>query len=164
TALCTALPARLGLVVIGGEGAMVLGGLAAAAVGLQMPGASPVMVQTCMALGGVVAGGLAMAFVGALRHWRGVNATISSLLLTYIILGVFRYLVEGPMRDPASLNKPSTHPLPNEVRLGTLFGMDVHVGLAYGIVFCLASYLLMEHSAFGFAARMAGGNVRAAQA
>ena len=27
TALCTALPARLGLVVIGGEGALVLGGL-----------------------------------------------------------------------------------------------------------------------------------------
>ena len=33
TALATALPLRLGLVVLGGEGAMVLGGLAAAAVG-----------------------------------------------------------------------------------------------------------------------------------
>ena len=32
TALATALPLRLGLVVLGGEGAMVLGGLAAAAV------------------------------------------------------------------------------------------------------------------------------------
>ena len=31
TALCVALPAQLGLVVIGGEGAVVLGGLAAAA-------------------------------------------------------------------------------------------------------------------------------------
>ena len=32
-ALCVALPARLGLVVIGGEGAIVLGGVAAAAIG-----------------------------------------------------------------------------------------------------------------------------------
>ena len=32
TALCVALPARLGLVVIGGEGAIVLGGVAAAAI------------------------------------------------------------------------------------------------------------------------------------
>jgi ABC-type uncharacterized transport system permease subunit len=33
-ALCTALPARLGLIVIGGEGALAFGGLAAAGVGL----------------------------------------------------------------------------------------------------------------------------------
>ncbi|TIX99361.1 MAG: ABC transporter permease, partial [Mesorhizobium sp.] len=33
-ALCVALPARLGLVVIGGEGAIVLGGVAAAAMGV----------------------------------------------------------------------------------------------------------------------------------
>ena len=33
TALCTALPARLGLVIIGNEGALVVGGVAAAAGG-----------------------------------------------------------------------------------------------------------------------------------
>src|SRR5574341_2275155 len=31
TALCTALPARLGLIVIGGEGALIMGGIAAVA-------------------------------------------------------------------------------------------------------------------------------------
>ena len=36
-ALCVALPARLGLVVIGGEGAIVLGGVAAAAIGALPP-------------------------------------------------------------------------------------------------------------------------------
>ena len=34
TALCTALPARLGMVVIGNEGALLLGGLAAAATAM----------------------------------------------------------------------------------------------------------------------------------
>src|SRR3954462_12810220 len=37
TALCVALPARAGLVIIGGEGAVVLGGLAAAAVPYLVP-------------------------------------------------------------------------------------------------------------------------------
>src|SRR5580765_7166035 len=37
TALCVAIPARAGLVIIGGEGAVVLGGLAAAAVPYLMP-------------------------------------------------------------------------------------------------------------------------------
>jgi simple sugar transport system permease protein len=36
TALCTALPARAGLIVIGGEGAFVMGGLAAAATGVGL--------------------------------------------------------------------------------------------------------------------------------
>src|SRR5213083_3019515 len=37
TALCVAVPARAGLIIIGGEGAVVLGGLAAAAVPYLMP-------------------------------------------------------------------------------------------------------------------------------
>src|SRR5829696_1681778 len=37
TALCVAIPARAGLVVIGGEGAVVLGGLACAAVAHAVP-------------------------------------------------------------------------------------------------------------------------------
>ena len=41
TALCTALPARLGLVVIGGEGALVLGGLRRGGVGLALADAPP---------------------------------------------------------------------------------------------------------------------------
>src|SRR5882762_6346926 len=55
TALCTALPARLGLVVIGGEGALVLGGLAAASTGLLLQGFPPLGAQVGMALAGVVA-------------------------------------------------------------------------------------------------------------
>ena len=39
TALCVALPAQAGLVVIGGEGALVLGGLAAAVTGHALAGA-----------------------------------------------------------------------------------------------------------------------------
>lgn len=39
--LCVALPARLGLVVIGGEGAIVLGGLAAGVTGVAAAGLPP---------------------------------------------------------------------------------------------------------------------------
>jgi general nucleoside transport system permease protein len=164
TGLCTALPARLGLIIIGGEGALVLGGLAAAATGLLLKTCSPLTIQLGMAAAGMLLGGLAIGSIGMLRHWRGVNATIASLLLTYIAIGVFNFLVEGPMRDPASLNKPSTYPIPEAAMLGKMFGMDVHWGLAFGVCACLIAYVLMDHTTFGFAARMAGGNLRAAQA
>src|SRR5258707_14792068 len=58
TALCTALPARLGLIVIGNEGALVVGGLGAISVGLKIAAAPPLAVITGMALGGMVCGGL----------------------------------------------------------------------------------------------------------
>ena len=163
TALCTAIPAQLGLVIIGGEGALVLGGLAAVVMARHVPLGGPWLVQVAMALGGMVVGGLWILVAGALRHYRGVNETISSLLLTYIAIAGFHHLVEGPMRDPASLNKPSTAAIGEANMLGMLPRMDVHWGLLYGLLACVVMYVLMSRTVFGFAARIVGGNVRAAQ-
>lgn len=162
-ALCVALPARLGLVIIGGEGALVMGGLAAAVTGFQLQGAPPVVVQVAMALVAMAAGGVWIGAAGALRHYRGVNETISSLLLFYIALALMNHFVEGPLKDPASLNKPSTAHIGDANMLGSIPGMDVHWGLVFGILFCIFAYVLMRHTTFGFAARMAGGNIRAAR-
>jgi ABC-type uncharacterized transport system permease subunit len=101
--------------------------------------------------------------VGALRHYRGVNETIASLLMAYIAIALMNHLVEGPLRDPASLNKPSTAPLAEHLRIGNIPGWDVHWGLVVGIVACILSWMLIERTTWGFAARIAGGNVRAAQ-
>lgn len=163
-ALCVALPARLGLVVIGGEGAIVLGGVAAAATGVALGGAPSSIVILAMGVAGMAAGGIWIGAVGALRHYRAVNETISSLLMAYIAIALMNHLVEGPLRDPASLNKPSTQPLADAYRIGNIPGMEVHWGLVVGIVACVLSWLLIEKTRWGFAARIAGGNVRAAQA
>ncbi|WP_287190513.1 ABC transporter permease [Mesorhizobium sp.] len=162
-ALCVALPARLGLVVIGGEGAIVLGGVAAAAMGVAASGAPAFFVILVMGVAGLAAGGIWIGAVGALRHYRAVNETISSLLMAYIAIALMNHLVEGPLRDPASLNKPSTEPLAEAYRIGNIPGIDVHWGLVVGIIACILSWLLIEKTRWGFAARIAGGNVRAAQ-
>lgn len=163
TALCVAMPAQAGLVVIGAEGALVLGGLGAAVAGHALAGASPLAVQLAMALAAMVVGGAWIALAGALRHYRGVNETISSLLLTYIAIALFNHFVEGPLRDPASLNKPSTLPIGEANMVGQLPGMDVHWGLVYGLVFCVVCYVLVRHTVQGFALQIVGGNVRAAR-
>src|SRR5450755_4880971 len=160
TALATALPLRLGLVVLGGEGAMVLGGLAAAAVGVHLH--TPFSIKLGMFVTGSLVGGLWVAGAGALRAYRGVNETISTLLLNYIAIALLNHVVEGPLRDPASLNKPSTLPIGDDNMLGNLPGLDVHWGLVFGLAACLLAWFLMQRTTFGFAARMVGGNVRAA--
>ena len=163
TALCTALPAQLGLVVIGGEGALVMGGLGATAAGLAVLGAPPLVVQLTMAIAGMAAGGMWIAFAGALRHYRGVNETISTLLLNYIALAILNHLVEGAMRDPASLNKPSSYAIGDRNMIGLIPWLGVHWGLVFGIVAAILAYILVFHTVFGFSARIAGGNPRAAR-
>src|SRR5579863_8553181 len=106
TALCTALPARLGLVVIGNEGAMVVGGVTATAAGLAVASAAMPVVIGVMLLAGMIGGGIWITLVGLLYYKRGVNETISSLLMNYIAIALLNHLVNGLMRDPASLNKP----------------------------------------------------------
>src|SRR5215470_10377528 len=162
TALCVALPAQAGLMVIGGEGAVVLGGLAAAIVGHLLSGAAPTGVKAAMVLAGMVVGGVWIALAGALRQYRGVNETISSLLLTYIAIALFNHFVEGPLRDPSSLNKPSTASIGEVNMIGSLPGLDVHWGLGFGLVFCAAMHVLVRYTTYGFALRIVGGNPRAA--
>ena len=163
TALCTALPAQLGMVIIGGEGALLIGALGATAAALVLQGAPPIVVDLAMAAAGMLAGGLWIALAGGLRQYRGVNETISSLLLVYIALAILNFLVEGPMRDPASLNKPSTREIGAANMIGAIPGTDVHWGFVFGIVAAALAYVLIFHTTFGFAARIAGGNVRAAK-
>ncbi|WP_246725369.1 ABC transporter permease [Beijerinckia sp. L45] len=163
TALCVALPAQLGLVIIGGEGAVVLGGLAAAAIAPPLAGIPPLLLQVLMMIAGMSAGAVWIGFAGWLRAKRGINETISSLLLAYIAIALFNHIVEGPLRDPASLNKPSTADIGAGNMFGYLPGTDVHPGLIFGIIACIAFYILIFKTSFGFGCRVTGGSLRAAQ-
>jgi simple sugar transport system permease protein len=120
-------------------------------------------VKIAMAVAGMIIGGAWIMLAGALRQSRGINETISSLLLTYVAIAVFNHLVEGPLRDPSSLNKPSTLPIGDTNMVGQLPGLDVHWGLGFGLVFCVVMYVLVRHTTTGFALRIVGGNARAAR-
>jgi simple sugar transport system permease protein len=163
TALCVALPARAGLVIIGGEGALVLGGLGAAALPYLMPLPGNIIGTAMVCMAGMVLGAAWIALAGALRQYRGVNETISSLLLAYTAIAIFKQLVEGPMRDPATLNKPSTRALDEALRIGGILGSDVHWGFVIGALACVALGLWLVLTARGFSVRVVGGNPRAAQ-
>ncbi len=110
-----------------------------------------------------MAGALWIMLAGWLRQYRGINETISSLLLAYIAIGIFKHLVEGPLRDPASLNKPSTYTLNDGLLIGGIGGSDVHWGLVIGVVACLGLGWWLRATASGFSVRVVGGNPRTAQ-
>ncbi len=162
-ALCTAIPLRLGLVVIGGEGALVIGGLCATAVGLQFITGSATSVHLVMAFAGMLAGGLWILIVGALKQYRGVNETISSLLMNYIAIALLNQAVNSWMKDPESLNKPSSFPIPDDKMLQPLGETQIHWGLVFGVIFCVLAWFMIHRTTFGFQIRTIGANIRAAR-
>jgi general nucleoside transport system permease protein len=165
TALAVAIPARIGLIMIGGEGALVIGGFAAAALAIPMIGVLPPLVALpLMAAMAMAVGAFWVGLSGFLRYARGVNETISSLLLTYIGIAIMNFFVEGALRDLSNPNKPSTKPIGDAYMIGSIPGTSVHWGFAAGILLCILLYLLLERTTFGFAARVTGGNFRAALA
>ncbi|MEM9781408.1 MAG: ABC transporter permease [Pseudomonadota bacterium] len=163
TALCTLIPARVGLLVIGGEGALIMGGLGAVLAGMAIGGLPGHLGIVLCCAAGALAGGLWIAMAGAMKHWRGVNETISTLLLNYIAIALMLHLVTGPLRDFAVAIKAQSHAIPEAYRMGDLPGWSVHWGLAVGAVVILAVHVFLRHSVTGFAMSVLGGNTRAAQ-
>lgn len=163
TALCTAIPARAGLLVIGGEGALVAGGVMTVLAGVALAGAPAPVAIVLMVASGAVAGGAWIAFAGTLRQRRGVNETISTLLLNYIAIALMNHLITGPIRDFEQVLKTSSWSIPENFMVGTLPGFDVHWGLVLGVVTCLFFYVLLRKTTFGFGVDILGGNQRAAQ-
>src|SRR5271166_192870 len=165
TALAVAIPARIGLIMIEGEGALVLGGFAAAASAVPLVCVvPPIVTMPVMVAAAVIVGGCWVGIAGYLKYARGVNETISSLLLTYIGIAIMNFFVEGALRDATNPNKPSTKPIGEAYMVGHIPGTQVHWGFLVGVLLSVALYVLMTRTTFGFAARVTGGNYRAALA
>ncbi|KIH82990.1 ABC transporter permease [Pseudomonas batumici] len=161
--LAVAIPAQAGMVIIGGEGALVLGGLAGAMVSLPFVGEPALPMQLLILASGALMGAGWFAIVGALRQYRALNETISSLLLSYIGIAFFHHLTEGPFRDPASLDKPSTYPIDPSYMLPVIPGINVHIGLVISIVLALLVFFIMRFTFWGFALKVVGGSAKVAR-
>ena len=138
TALCTALPARLGLIIIGNEGALVLGGLAAAAVGVPLSALPFPLAQLGMLLAAMGAGAVCIALCGgtaALARRQRHHLQPAADLHRHRRLRL-------PGRRPAARSgqpEQAVHATPSATSavIGTIPGLDVHWGLVFGIVACV---------------------------
>jgi simple sugar transport system permease protein len=163
-ALAVALPARAGLINVGGEGQIFIGAVFGAATvkivgeGLPMPVMLP-MVLIFGALGGAVWVGIA-AF---LKAYFNVNETIATLLLNYVALYVLSYMVNGALKDPDSYGFAIGRMLPDSALLPQLGISTLSIGIVLAILVTIAVWLLMDRSRWGFRAKVVGGNPEAAR-
>ena len=162
--LAVAVPAKAGLVNVGGEGQLLLGGICATgtslALGGRLPGAvTLVLMCVAAALGGAVWSALA----GVLRLWVGINEAVTTLLLNYVALDLMLFLIYDSWKDAKGSGQPVTAPLPVAERFPLLGTTGVHAGILLAVGATGLAWWALRSTRWGFQLRVVGGNPEAAR-
>lgn len=162
--LAVVVPARAGLVNVGGEGQLIIGAVAAAGVALWLtPVASPWLVMLLMVLAAVVAGAAWAGIAAAMRLVVKVNEAVTTLLLNYVALYSMLFLILGPWKDPAALGQSTSVELHDAMKLPVFAGTAIHVGVALAVVAAGAVWFALTRTTWGFRLSVVGGNAEAAR-
>src|SRR5258708_37530648 len=162
TALAVALPARIGLINVGGEGQLYMGAWLATAGALTFSEWPAFVLLPTLTLLGFVGGGLWALIPGALRALRLVNETISTLLLNYVAPLIVGYFIFGPWRSPESSAYPQSPAFVEAAQLPTFFHSRVHAGLLYALACLVLYWFVMTRTRFGLEMRAIGARPPAA--
>jgi simple sugar transport system permease protein len=162
-AVAVALPARLGLINVGGEGQLYMGAWMASAGALFFPGLPAWILLPLVICLGFLGGAMWAAIPGVLRAAKLVNETISTLLLNYVAPLIVSYFIFGPWRSNDNSAYPQSSAFAEAARLPAFFNTRVHAGLLLSLAALLAYWLLMEKTRWGIDMKAIGGNSEAAQ-
>lgn len=156
--LAVYFPLKAGLINIGAEGSIYVGGIVATWVALStsFPGALQVvaMAVVAMAVGGLWL--LVPAFL--LARWD-VNEIIVSVFMAFIAIELNEYAIRGPLQGTTGF--PASPSLPSAARLPTFAG--VHVGILVVPIAVVGIYLLMNRTRTGYEILVMGSNADAAE-
>lgn len=163
TAVAVALPFRIGLINLGGEGQLYMGAWLATWGALSLDGLPrPVLLPVMMVLG-FLGGGVLALIPGVLRAKGWVDETISTLLLYYVAPLVVSFFVFGSWRSAEQSYYPQTPDFVDAARLPTFGGTRVHLGLALALAAVVLYWFLLTRTRWGLEMRAIGGNPEAAR-
>lgn len=150
-----ALCFRAGIINIGAEGQIALGGAGAAAVALALPDAPPALAVLAALAGGALAGAAWSGLAAVIHLGRGVHEVLVTLLLNFVALLLVQQLLAGPLGQPGAgfLQSPG---LPAASWLWKAPELGAHAGLAVALAAAAALSVLLWLTPFGFALRVAG--------
>ncbi len=173
TGLAATVAFRARLYNIGAEGQLYGGAMVAVMVGsaLVTDGAEGTPSLLLPAWASLLLVFAAAALVGALlllgpawlKARLGVDEVVTTLLLNFVILLGVSALLDGPMKDAASMGWPQSVPIPADLELSRLIpGMRLHSGIFIAALLAMALALLLRYTVLGFHIRATGANARAA--
>jgi len=161
TALAVALPSRVGLINVGGEGQLYIGAAFATWGALTFKDLPAWALLSLMVLLGMI-GGAFWAFIpGYLKAIGLVNETITTLLLNSVAPKIIGFLIFGFWHSPMDTVKTANF-VP-AARLPAFLGTRVHLGLVIALALLLLFWLVMKYTRWGLEMRSIWGNPQAAK-
>jgi simple sugar transport system permease protein len=113
----------------------------------------------------LVAAGVGAAWTivpAALKAGYETNEIITTLMMSFIGVGVANILVKGPFQDP-SVNIPQTKVLPLNKMLPAIPSTRIHCGVLVALFAAVVAYYVLTRTSFGLRIQVLGANPRAAR-
>jgi ABC-type uncharacterized transport system permease subunit len=163
--LGVAIGFKAGLLNVGIEGQIYLGGSAAAVVGI-MPLPVPSWLHLILAVLAGFLGGVLWGLIPAyLKAYRGISEIVVTLMLNYVGIQVCSLLVHepSPLAEKGAFF-PQSPPILASAHLPILIkGTSLHLGIVIGVVAAIILYFVLKYTPFGMRTRMVGQNTEAAR-
>jgi general nucleoside transport system permease protein len=162
TGLAVSLAFSAGVLNIGAEGQLLVGAIAATAVGLTVSPSLGLLGAGLALLAGAGAGGAWASVPAMLRQRFGVLEVISTIMLNFVALYLAGLVVRGPLQEPTRVY-PQSASIPDALQLPTIMpGTRLHAGVMLGVVLALLMAWVLRQTAAGFRLRATGANAAAA--
>lgn len=158
--LAVALPLRLGLWNVGGDGQLLMGAWAATGVAFLFPSWPGWFLVPAMLLSAALCGALWVLGPALARAKLGINEIITTLLLNFVALFWLTYWAVRVWGENQSAGSINSERIPESTFLGFLEvgGTAVPIGLLGAIVLAIVLWVWMQRSRFGYEIEMVGAN------
>jgi simple sugar transport system permease protein len=163
TAVAVAVPSRVWLINVGGEGQLYIGAMFTTWGALTLSGLPAWLLLPLLFGLGFLGGGLWGSLAGALRARGWVSETISTLLLNYVAILLVNFLVFGPWKDPESANYPQTAEFVEAAVLPAFGHTRVHLGFVFAGASLILFHWVLSRTRWGLEMRAMGSNPEAAR-
>lgn len=152
---------RMQLFNLGLEGQLYIGGFAAIAVGLFVPG-PPLVILLLMFLASVLAGALYALIPAAMRIRAGVSEILTTLLLNPLAIQFAAYIGMDVWRDTSAVAGSSNTTPAIPYKMPVFLG-EVNFGLILAALFVILLWLILTHTTWGYEVTAGGSNIGAAK-
>lgn len=147
---------------IGADGQLVMGAIAAGAIGPFLNGCPRPLGLAIVLFAGAFAGAIWSGICGWLRAARNTNEVISTIMLNFVAAQILSWTVHGPLME-ASRAYPESMPItPSAEMYMFMAPTRLNLGMILALLLAATIYFVLFRSDAGFQLRAMGKNRRAA--
>ncbi|RKX55409.1 MAG: ABC transporter permease [Thermotoga sp.] len=163
TGLATSIAFSASAFNLGLEGQVYFGALCGTYVAYELNAVPPIIAIIVVLAVSFAAGGGIAAISGYLKSKWNVDELISSLLVSYTLIYIVDFFLEGPFKDPAAGLAASPYFNKKFVLPKILLPSDLHIGIFIVLAIIILFSIIMKRNKFGYEVRITGKNFRFAK-